>query len=74
MFGEASVRYVNGPPHITLAYATTDGDSDLIHQRLDADVAPRVRLTVASVRLVDVLFDEQACQFSWTELATLPLH
>lgn len=73
MFGQKAVQYSNGRPHITLAYATGDGDSDVVQASLREVLDPRTELTVDCVRLVDVLVDTELVQFRWEELAKLRL-
>ncbi|WP_285752435.1 2'-5' RNA ligase family protein [Lentzea sp. NBRC 105346] len=73
VFGEDKVQYSNGRPHITLAYATGDGDSGVIAGRLRGATDLRATLTVDTVRLVDVLVDADLFQFRWEELAVIPL-
>jgi 2'-5' RNA ligase superfamily len=73
VFGRDVVNYSSGRPHITLAYATGDGDSGIVQGRLRNATDLRVALTVDSVRLVDVLVDAELFQFRWEELAVLRL-
>lgn len=73
VFGPEAVKYTNNRPHITLAYATGDGDSGIIQDKLRYATDLRVPLTVDAVRLVDVLVDAELFQFRWEELAALPL-
>lgn len=73
VFGAEAVRFSGGRPHITLAYATGDGDSGVLAGQLRQATDLRATLTVDSVRLVDVLVDTELCQFRWTELAALAL-
>ncbi|MCE7009787.1 2'-5' RNA ligase family protein [Kibdelosporangium philippinense] len=73
MFGPEAVKYANNRPHITLAYATGDGDSGIIQDKLRHATDLRATLTVDTVRLVDVLVDRELFQFRWEELAVLPL-
>jgi len=73
MFGQKAVQYSNGRPHITLAYATGDGDSDVVQAFLSEVPDLRAKLTVDCVRLVDVLVDTELVQFRWEELAKLRL-
>ena len=71
--GREAVRYSSGRPHLTLGYATGDGDSGILQNRLRDATDLRVTLTVDAVRLVDVLVDRELFQFRWDELAVLPL-
>jgi hypothetical protein len=73
MFGPEAVKYTNNRPHITLAYATGDGDSGIIQDKLRYATDLRATLTVDAVRLVDVLVDAELFQFRWEELAVLRL-
>jgi len=72
-FGQAAVGYSSGPPHITLGYATGDGDSDWVRSKLCDVTDVQATITVDRVRLVDVLVDRDLFQFRWDELAVLPL-
>jgi len=73
MFGHGAVQYSNGRPHITLAYATGDGDSDVLQASLRGVADVRAVLTVNGVHLVDVVVDIDLVQFRWEELAELRL-
>lgn len=73
IFGVDAVRYSNGRPHITLAYARGEGDSGIIQTQLLHATDIRVQLTVSDVRLVDVTADMDRLQFQWNELAVFPL-
>ncbi|WP_167472970.1 2'-5' RNA ligase family protein [Nocardia arthritidis] len=74
IFGPEAVRYQNGRPHITLAYARGKGDSGPLQTRLRNATDRRAPLTVNNIRLVDVLVDFENLQFRWEELAVLSLH
>ncbi|MFI9504939.1 2'-5' RNA ligase family protein [Nocardia sp. NPDC052566] len=71
VFGWEAVQYSSGRPHITLGYATGDGDSGIIQSRLRDVTDLHVTLMVDNVRLVDVRVDTELCQFRWEELAVL---
>ena len=73
VFGQEAVRYSGGRPHISLGYATGDGDSGIIQTRLRAATDLRATLTVDAVRLVDTRVDRDPLQFQWDELAVIPL-
>ncbi|MFB9907842.1 2'-5' RNA ligase family protein [Allokutzneria oryzae] len=73
VFGKAAVQYSGGRPHISLGYATGDGDSGIIQTTLRAATDLRATLTVDAVRLVDTHFDRDLVQFRWEDLAVIPL-
>ncbi|MEV4516703.1 hypothetical protein AB0K00_48095 [Dactylosporangium sp. NPDC049525] len=75
VFGADGLRYDPGVPHISLAYATGDGDSGEVQDHLRKTIRPsRARLSVAAVWLLDVIQDAARSQYRWHEpLARIPL-
>ena len=75
VFGDDGLRYDPGIPHISLAYATGDGDSGDVQGHLRHAVRPaRARLSVGAVWLLDVIQDPVRSQYRWHEpLARVPL-
>lgn len=73
VLGEDGIKYSGGRPHMTLGYAKGHGDSGVVQSRLRNATDMRVTLTVAEVRLVDVIQDPMLHQYRWEEVARLPL-
>lgn len=71
--GDEAVRYPWSTPHLTLAYAHGDADSDEA-QRLLRRVRPsHAPLHIDAVHLVDVTADNTAKTITWDHLASVPL-
>lgn len=75
VFGADGLRYDPGIVHISLAYATGDGDSGEVQGQLRRAVRPsRARLSVGAVWLLDVIQDPVRSQYRWHEpIARIPL-
>ncbi|MFH8347307.1 2'-5' RNA ligase family protein [Streptomyces sp. NPDC018045] len=71
--GDDAVRHRWSSPHLTLAYAHGDAESDQA-QRLLRQVRPRhAPLHIDAVHLVDVTANSTAKTISWDHIATIPL-
>lgn len=72
--GTAAVAYDTGVPHLTLAYATGEADSDALQSRLRRVRPGHATMTVRAVQLLDVASDADAKTITWgTPLAELRL-
>lgn len=74
VFGESALSYEPGPPHVTLGYAGGGEDSGIVQSRLRRHVRPgRAGMHVDAVILVDVIQDQAANAYRWTQIARVPL-
>ncbi|MFI1189327.1 2'-5' RNA ligase family protein [Streptomyces californicus] len=72
--GPGATGYPTKVPHLTLAYAAEECDSDQVQRKLRNEVRPgHAPMRVDAVHLVDVTADAQAKTITWDQVATIPL-
>ncbi|WP_033346294.1 2'-5' RNA ligase family protein [Catenuloplanes japonicus] len=72
--GVEAVEFDAMPPHITLAYANSSGDSGRVQSLLRRKVRPsRATFTVDEIHLVEVEQDALRTEYRWDPIATFPL-
>jgi 2'-5' RNA ligase len=72
--GPNATGYPAKVPHLTLAYAAEECDSDQVQRKLRNGVRPgHAPMRVDAVHLVDVTADAQAKTITWDHIATIPL-
>lgn len=71
--GAAAIASDSRPAHMSLGYAQSYQDSDVVQRRLRRIRPSHTLMTLAKLELVDVIQDGTRHQYRWTRLHSVPL-